>query len=1362
MKQRIGTWLDETRGTVFELLRHFLGSFFGGGSIKLLGGAVAVILSLWILFLPLLIRKYGQLRQLGFAERLRQEFSIDVATFSLLCVFFTMLLAGILWHSLYPNRADYLALAALPVRPSEVFAAKFIAVILLFGGLVWLTAMQAAAVLYAVAGNPLLQNPSGFAGMAYIFASIAGPCAFVFFSLVTAQGIMLNLLRGRAFQWGSGVLQALTIATAVALFPFAARLLRNFYPLLERLLEGTWHYAAIPPLLACATYALSYRRYSRLVMESTKSTSTHDHDWMGAALHLWIRCPREQASFLFIAKTLFRSRTHRLACLIFGAVSAAWIIKNAVDFIGASRAPGGFEIAILGSGPLTLMVFTLIGLRHMFSLPAELGANWLFQITEREGRLAWMLAVERFAFCAGIVPLAILSTAVVAAAAGVMQAIAWAALASISGAIVFEYLFLDWRKMPFTCSKAAGDRPIVITLAIGVGLLSTIFPLGYVLIAACANPIPFMLALSVELVLWRALRLRRISNWGLVPLRYEEQSASDVDTFGITTSGTVAVREQFQRAWREHLENGPEVPIVSPLDDDETVWTRLWVWCKAAPQDLKYAARMLSRNRGFGIAAVLTLGLGLGLNAVFFTIFNAFAFRPLAIREPKSVVSVDFENRSGGHVSLSAQEFLSIQPNVSAVAEIASHTFFVPGLAGVATKGEIISSNYLSMLGVQSATGRLIQRGETAPVIVLSHRLWQTRFASDRAVVGRKIEVDGYPFEVIGVTGVGFTGLDRYAGDFWIPLEVFMRLPISPREIYTPIAGRLRPGVSVNVASQILAARAKLLAGDHSPETEIFRAVLEASAAPLPTAILRYLLPLFIAFGLTMAIPCANTANMMLARAILRRREIGVRLALGATRGRVVRELLAEGLLISILAACVGLALARFVLHFGVQLITATAPPTALFLFTLPDLSLNVRVFLAMAVFAGLTAILFALAPAAQATHFSGTSALRGEFESFRTSRLRDALVAGQVAMCTVLLVVSVVLARGTGREAHRGLGYDTSGVMGPGFDGVPPEAYQSIASALKDQPWVKSMAFMRTPPTGMNTLQVGKPGHEAVASSFFNVVSPGYFDLLRLPILRGRTFTELEAATGAPVTIVSNALATKLWPGEDPIGKTLALGESGLSFRQVQVVGVSRDIVGHAIRGEGRPTVHFAGTSLPGHAMPVWIRGTESADVTKRRLEVIVARARGSNQGIQVMALREWVDFMTYPLQVVSWLSSLLGGVALVLTLSGMYAGVSYAVSHRFKELAIRTAVGATRVNIATLVVLYASKLTAVGLIAGGLLAISTARYLASIGSIIDFYDAAGYLIAMGIVVFVSFAAVIAPMRRACSVDPMEALRTD
>jgi predicted permease len=1370
-------WIGETHGPRLELIRHFVPRFFDSDLVtssadwsRVAAGALAMLVSTWILLGGVLFFKYKKLAALQLQARIPGEILADQTTIAGLAVCLTLLLVAVLWQSMYPTVRDCLALAALPVSPADVFLAKFSALGVAFVVYVLLLALPGSVIFAMVTGADVTEA----------FLTILAGCSLTFFGLIAAQGLLLNLLPPRLFERAMIWAQGFLAATALGAFPFFAWKAHAVAGRMQTSHSDLLLMTAVPPVVAVVIYRMSFHRYRRLLLEAPRPAPARRFDLLSRAMDLLVRNPYEQAAFAFLWNTIHRNRTHRLAVLIYCGLAAAWVMKSTVDVMSQSGGRNEFERVVFIACPLALILFTLLGMRQLFSLPVELRANWVFRIAEREGRAGWMNAVERFVLGCGVAPVVLAGTIFVGWAGGIATAIAWAVIAFLLGAIGFEYLFRHWRKLPFTCSYVPGKRPPIATLALFLGLSPFLLPVAWAVYLCATNPASFLVLIAIELGVWSLLRRARLRTWGIVPLRYEEQPESEVDSFDLAKDGTILAQEQFQRAWSDYLRSGPDVPILSPREEGETRVGRVWRWMTALPQDLRYALRMLGRSPAFGVTVVLTLGLGLGLNAAFFTVFNAFLLRPLAVRDPGSLAAVNFETRQGSTVYLDWQDYEAFSHGISAFSETAGSTTYGVGLDGRPAKIALVTSNYFTLLGAGASIGRTIQTGEDDAVLVLSHRLWQSRFGSDPRIIGRKMIVNGVPFEVIGVASPEFAGVAvgaeeiapreyaRYgvgAADGWAPLQAWNRLPGLPQLPVRGLIGRFRPGVGESQAKAMATVYTSRLTAGRPAYQRIARAEVESLDIPVTWTALTFSLPLLAAFGLTMLIPCANAANMMLARAMARQRELGTRLSLGASRGRVVRQLLTESFVLALVAGGVGLAMARVALEVFSRLIYATAPPTVLYKVRIPDFTIDIHVFVYMLIVAALTTGLFALFPAAQATRAALAFALRGEFGVFRASRLRDALVVGQVSGCAMLLVSAGVLLRGSAGITAMDRGYDATGVFG--VANQSPEHSRALASILEDESWIETQAVMGSPLNDMPSIDAANPLVPGWHNVYYHRGSGEIFRLCGIPILRGRTFTKEESDANAAVAVVSERAAHLLWPGEDPIGKTVALDPGGQRslrvprFRQSRVIGVSRDIVSKVKDGGPRPILYFPDTLRLGTM--VVVRGKGTPENTRRQLEGALARAPGAVQGARVVQLQETLDFETYPQQAASWLSTLLGAIALLLTITGMYGVMSYLVSQRTKEIGIRMALGATQRQVAEFILKYCARLAGAGLAFGAVLALGLLQYSASkIQLLINLYDIPAYSLSLGVVAMAALLAALGPTRRACAVDPLDALRAD
>jgi predicted permease len=1356
MRQRLQDWLAETHGTRFELTRHFLGRFFDsdlvatqGEWLKVAIGVFSMVSCAWVMLAQILIYKYRELAKAGMMHRRAEEARADEATLIALAMCCAALLIAVLWQSLFPSLRDYLALASLPIRSSEIFTAKFTALLIVFAIFTPLLNLPISLVFHAIARTPTTFGP---------FVAISSGCAIAFFGLIALQGAMLNFLPPRWFERASLWTQALVVTTALGAFPFLA-----WKPSIAAAIRPSSTATLIAIALAPVMYLLTFHRHRPLVVEARATSRTGFSLSFGFLKRLTDVCPtldpRQLAALSFIWKTLSRGRVQRLSLLVYVGLGIAWTLKFLISFLAESGArPAGADRFLLATAPLTLTLFVLFGLRHMFSMPAELKANWMFQITEREGRLAWLTAVERFVLFLGLAPVILLGAVFIGFYLGPLTAVAWGFLSFVLAASLFEYVFRDWRKLPFTCSYLPGKRPILYTVALYIALMPALLPVGIILLGAASNPAAFLVLLTLEFILWWQLRRARLSTWARFPLRYEEQPEVEVDQYQLSGDGTTVAQEHFQREWGEFLRNPGDMPILSPLDPYESRLDRIRRWMRAMPGDLQYAARVLARSPGFALSAALTLGLGLGLNTAFFTVFNAFVLKPAAVRDPQSLVSIELFARDGRKLSLPLRDFDVLRSNAGALSDGVASSMIFTGLDGRPAIGFIVSSAYFSVLGAGVPVGRSFQPGEAERVVVLSHRAWENRFAREPGIVGRVVDIHNHKFTVTGIAAPEFNGLEKAGVDFWVPLEVWNTLPNVPIERNFQLLGRLRSGVTQWRAQLMLVSLARQLTEDRDPSDRVYRVQLESKDISIPWVTLQYFVPFLIAFGVTLLIPCANAANLMLARAMARHREIGIRLALGASRGRIVRQLLAEGLLIAILGGLAGLAIARGALDFCVRMIYATAPPAVLFRFPVPDLVLDLRVFVYMLAVAAATTLVFALPPAAQATRAS---------LSLRSYRLRDALIVGQVAVCAMLVVIAGVLIHNGQRQAEFDLGYNADSVFAAAFE--TPGGSMALRGVLEQAPWVESIAFMASPPTSLPTIRIAAVNRSNFDFTYFNFVSPEYFNVLRIPIIAGRTFTREEAANEAPVALITKAAAGRLWPGQNPLGQSIAieLPQRRIGwlprFHEARVVGVTGDIMGHPLTGYGRPVVHFPTTLRPDRYGANIVRGKGNEDLTRRLFDADMSRHSLSNQGGRVIALQEAVDWVTYPQRAASWLSSLLGGLALLLTVTGMYGVMSYLVSQRTREIGIRIAIGATRLQVVRFILSYSTKLSLLGLGIGVTLALGVSQYFSStIGTFMNVYDLAAYLLAPVVVALSALLAALVPARRASTIDPLCALKIE
>jgi len=573
---RLQTWLEETHGPGFELLRHFLAGFFDsemaattGEWRKVVIGVFAMLLSAGILVLKTYSLRYSYelYVQSGAYQTERVVFPVlkkdatgrtvqlyrkwvrgDLLSFIAVAMALTGLLTLLQWKSLFPGVRDCMVLAALPVSLRQVFLAKFTALLLLFTAFVLALSLPLAASFHAVTSGPLQENPSAFVNLAGNFCATAGACTFVFFSLLALQGVLLHILPGGWFTRASLAAQAgLFIATLGAL-PLLQHQPADaawsppvwFLGLREAIVTGPWEAArgavlamTAPPLAALLAYLLSYHRYRRLLLEAPPERGAHSS---GAGSWLLERCiadPREQAVFAFIGKTLARSGSHRLILLAYAGLALGWVIGAALDSARPSLRDQGMYGLLAVAAPLALAMLAVNGLRCVFTLPAALPANWLFRSLDRDGRRTWLAAVERFVVWCGIVPVFLAGLPAAAAILGWPRAAAATVLGLLGALLWFEAMFRQWRKIPFTCSYLPGRQPVWLTVMRYCLAIPLLAPAGKLILHSSTNPAAFAALFTLLVIARHILRARRRQRWEQCALLYEEAPEAAVLTLDL-------------------------------------------------------------------------------------------------------------------------------------------------------------------------------------------------------------------------------------------------------------------------------------------------------------------------------------------------------------------------------------------------------------------------------------------------------------------------------------------------------------------------------------------------------------------------------------------------------------------------------------------------------------------------------------------------------------------------------------------------------------------------------------------------------------------------------------------------------------
>ncbi len=801
-------------------------------------------------------------------------------------------------------------------------------------------------------------------------------------------------------------------------------------------------------------------------------------------------------------------------------------------------------------------------------------------------------------------------------------------------------------------------------------------------------------------------------------------------------------------------------------------------WFDSVVADVHYGFRGLARTPVFFLTVVITIGLGLGLNTTLFTLFDAYVLRPLSVPNPYSLYEFTWTNRAGnGHV-FNWPEAESLRRQKLVFTDVLTAQRLLTRVDGNQLFGQLVSGNYFTMLGLGVDKGRPLLPGDAATpssgaVMVLGYDAWRGKFGADPGILGRKVYLRGHAVEVVGIARPGFTGLGSIPAEFWVPLTLApLVAPGRQDALFLTVTGRLKPGVSVQQAGAALGVWSKQMTADRPESERAVGTMLVSRATMIPPApdLLAAMTPVFVAFALVIVIACANVANMMLARALARQREIGIRVSLGAGRSRLIRQLLTESLLLAVPSALVGLAISELTLWLAQHAVLATIPPAYAFAFHLPDLSLDFRIFGFVILAALGAALLFGLIPAIQVTRSNLTLANRGDFSgSFRKSRLRTALVVGQVTVCVLLLICSAVILRSREHMSRQDLGFQTRGVF---YIRVSDAFRTRVAERLRQDLGSGAAATVwRVPLHGrLRTLPVSPVGSFSSMLAGYNFVSPEYFPILGIPIVAGRNFTPEEARAEGAAVILSEATARLFWPNRNPLGQSIRIARDGPpnqwdkrpSYLTATVVGVARDAVsGYIGDGVDSTCIYFPTSAhAPGNES-LLVRMAGETSTANRLLKSAVDRVAPAAAD-QMAAMDEVLAIQLYPFRVMFWISLCLGGLALLLAATGIYGVTAYLVNQRTKEFGIRMALGATAGTIIRAVLSQSLRMALWGAALGILLALAISPFFAHEMEAVDPYDGFAYLTGTLLGMIAALAASFFPSCRAARIDPAASLRCD
>lgn len=794
-------------------------------------------------------------------------------------------------------------------------------------------------------------------------------------------------------------------------------------------------------------------------------------------------------------------------------------------------------------------------------------------------------------------------------------------------------------------------------------------------------------------------------------------------------------------------------------------------------QDLRFAWRSLSKRPAFTIVAVLSLALSIGANTAIFSVINAVLLRPLPYTEPDRLVDL-YESFPQGYGSVSPANFRDWREQNNAFSQLTAHMSGDLNLQGVSNperlSAEFASDNLFGLLGVKPMLGRTFVAGEDRPgaphVVVLSDGLWHRRFGADPAVIGKTITLSGDPYTIVGVMPDRFRFPASVKRDLWAPLQLDPKMDALRGSHWLAAIGRLRPGVQLTTAEAQMHQIAARLAARYPADQKDRSVVIIPLRQDLTGTVRPALLVLLGAAGLVLLIACANMANLLLARATDRRREVAVRLALGAQRARLIRQFLTESVLLALMGGVVGLVLAYGGAGTLLRMAGSSIPFGS-------DVAFDPAVFAFLLIVAAATGVIFGLVPALQATQVDLQSDLKeggGKGSVGRgRQRFRNLLVVSETALALVLLVSAGLLMRAFLKLQNTDTGMVTQNVLTMHVS-VPPQKYDSTVSARFYQPvlqgvgaipGVRAVGLISLLPlqesyaNGQFVIQgraPDKPGDEPFAEK--RIVSPGYFGALGIPVVKGRNFSEQDAANAAPVLLVNQALVRKYFNDSDPIGRRIQISDSVWA----PIVGVIADVHESRLDRPSAPTLYGSFLQLPQNDMTLVIGTTVSATSITPAVRSAIHAVDPDQPVYNVKTMDDVVAASVSNTRFSFWLLGTFAAIALALAAAGIYGVMSYTVTQRTREIGIRIALGARHSAVTQLIVRHGMSLAIAGLAIGTVIALALTRVLASMlygASATDPATFAGVALLLGIVALV---ASYVPARRAAAVDPVIALRSE
>ncbi len=825
-------------------------------------------------------------------------------------------------------------------------------------------------------------------------------------------------------------------------------------------------------------------------------------------------------------------------------------------------------------------------------------------------------------------------------------------------------------------------------------------------------------------------------------------------------------------------------------EDSREAWT--WLWLETWLQDFRFACRLLVRDRGFTMVAVLSLAIGIGVNSALFSLADGLLLRPLSVLHPNEVVSLTGKSPSDPLENISYRDYVDYRDHSRSFEGLVAYDLRRLGFAASREDlpkmktGMLVTGNFFRMMGVEPELGRAFTEDEDQvpgrdAVMVLAHDFWMSEFGGDRSIAGKTVRLNGVDFTVVGVAPERFTGMDQLLRPaMYVPIMMAERLEgIAGKKLIEQrddrefdVKGRLRRGVTLDQAQAELAALAQGLAQQYpatnKDQTIIVMTELRIRIARDPPDA-GFIAMLMGMAAVVLLVACANLASLQLSRARARRHEVAIRLAIGAGRWRLVRQLMTESLMVALAGGVISLPLAGAGAAFLGQIHIPSDLPFVL------SVQLDERVLLFSLGVTFVTAVLFGLAPAVQSSFTNLVSSLKSsDADSEGRQRLwgRKGLVVAQVALSLLLTIISTLLFRTFQWASAKGPGFRTDHLLMMSFDPSlarfsdqqAQQFYKQLLDRARSVPGVKWVALTGSVPMSpaQDMRSIVPEGYEmpkdrTAVMVLDSVVSPGYFETLGIPLLRGRAFLETDTANSPLVAVVNEQLARQYWPNADAIGKRFRL--NGAKGAWVEVVGIAQS---GKYLWMGEPPTPFLYLPLgqnPNTRMTLLANSLGDAASLVAPLREVVREIDPNQPTYDVRTMQELYQVRSAVILMLDEVVGTMGLVGLALALVGLYGLMAYTVTRRTREIGIRMAIGANRASVMRMILRQGLGLVLTGLAIGLIASIAAERAVDAVFGTTR-RDPLAYLIVVPALLAVTMLATWVPAHRASRVDPTRALR--